>query len=127
MSQEPPLVVTLRGVKCVTCVQRPRTDKREAVALLRDCLCFVLGQLRPLRWCGHEAIEEPEEGHFEPRAPTGCYFEVRQVCFLCAEAKNGQNGSRSVTAGLFVLRFGSAVASQVVRSRGERGAVGGAF
>ena len=85
------------------------------MAPLRDCLCYVLGQLRPLRWCGHEAREEPEEGHFEPRAPTGWYFEVRQVCYLFAGGEYGQKGSRSVTAGLLVLRFGSAAASQVVR------------
>jgi hypothetical protein len=40
-------------------------------------LCFVLGQARLLRWCAHEAREETEEGHFESRAPTGWYFEVR--------------------------------------------------
>ena len=97
------------------------------MALLRDCLCYVLGQLRPLRWCGHEAREEPEERHFESRAPTGWYFEVRHVCFLCAEAKNRQKGSRGVTAGLFVLRFGSVAFFQVVRPRGEIGALGGAF
>ena len=108
-------------------MQGPSTDKREAAALLRDCLCFVLGQLRPLRWCGHEAREEPEEGHFEPKAPTGCYFEVRQVCFLLAEAKYGQKGRRCASAGPCVLCFGSAAASQVVRSQGERGAGGGAF
>ena len=79
-------------------------------------MCFVLGVLRFLRWCAHEAREETEEGHFESRAPTGWYFEVRHVCFLCAEAKYGQKVSRCVTAGLFVLYFGSAAASQVVRS-----------
>ena len=97
----------------------PSPDKREAVALLRDCLCFVLGQLRPLRWCGHEVREEPEEGHFEPRAPTGCYFEVRQLCFLCAGAKYERRGIRSAAVGPCFLRFGSAAFSQVMRSRGD--------
>jgi len=50
-------------------------------------VCFVLGQLRLLRWCAHEAREETEEGHFESRAPTGWYFKVGQGCFLCARAK----------------------------------------
>ena len=58
-----------------------------AVALLRGRLCFVLDQVRLLRWCAHEAREETEEGHFESRAPAGWYFEVRQVCFLCSAAK----------------------------------------
>jgi hypothetical protein len=47
-------------------------------------LCFVLGQLRLLRWCAHEAREETEEGHFESRAPTDWCFKLRQVCFMCA-------------------------------------------
>ena len=68
-------------------MQRPSTDDGGAVALLRGRVCFVLGQLRLLRWCAHEAREETEEGHFESRAPTGWYFEVKQVCFLCAVAK----------------------------------------
>ena len=108
-------------------MQGASTDEKEAVALLRGRVRFVLGQLRLPRLCAHEAREEPEEGHFESRAPTGWYFEVRQACFLCAGIENGRRGSRIVTAGLFVLRFWSAAATQVVRSRGERGAGGGVF
>ena len=62
-------------------------DNGEAVALLRGHVCFVLDQLRLLRWCAHEAREETKEEHFESRAPTGWYFKVRQVCFLCAGFK----------------------------------------
>ena len=81
------------------------TDKREAVALLRACLCLVLGQLRPLRWCGHEAREEPEDGHFESRAPTGWYFEVRQVCFLAQQPSTDNGGAVALLRGrvCFVL------------------------
>jgi len=50
-------------------------------------VCFVLGVLQLLCCCAHEAREKTEEGHFESRAPTGWYFEVRQVYFLCAAAK----------------------------------------
>ena len=70
-----------------SCAQGPSTDDEEAVALLRGRACFILGPLRLLRWCTHEAREETKEGHFESRAPTGWYFKVRQVCFLCARAK----------------------------------------
>ena len=79
MSQEPPLAGTLWRDKCVSCAQGPSTDDGEAVALLRDRVCFVLGQLRLLRWCAHKASEETEEGHFESRAPTDWYFKVRQM------------------------------------------------
>ena len=50
-------------------------------------MCFVLGPLRLLRWCAHEAREDTEEGHFESRPLTGWYLKVRQVCFLCVRAK----------------------------------------
>ena len=87
MSRETPLVGTLGLGKCISCAQRPSSDDGGAVALLRDRVSFVLGQVRLLRWCAHEAREETEEGHFESRAPTGWYFEVRQVCFLFTAAK----------------------------------------
>ena len=76
-----------KDVKCVSCAQGPSYDDGLSVALLRGRVCFVLGPLRLLRWCAHEAIEETEEGHFESRAPTGWYFKVGQGCFLCAGAK----------------------------------------
>jgi len=87
LSQGPPLVFTFRCGKVVFCAQGPSYDDGLSVALLRGRVCFVLGQLRLLRWCAHEAIEETEEGHFESRAPTGWYFKVGQGCFLCARAK----------------------------------------
>ena len=65
----------------------PLSNKKARFVLLRGRVCFVLGQVWLLRWCAHEASEKTEEGHFESRAPTGWYFEVRQVCFLCAAAK----------------------------------------
>ena len=86
-SSPPPLVGTLRWGKAVSCAQGPSNDDGEAVALLRDRVCFVLGQLRLLRWCAHEEREESEEGHFGSRPPTGWYLKVRQVSFLCAGAK----------------------------------------
>ena len=55
--------------------------------MLQGRMCFVLGQLWLLRWCAHEAREEAKEGHFESRAPTGWYFKVSSVCFLCAGGK----------------------------------------
>ena len=70
MTKEPPLACTLRWGKVVSCAQGPGYDDEEAVALLRGRVCFVLGQLRLLRWCAHEAREETEEGHFESRPPT---------------------------------------------------------
>ena len=87
MSQGPPLVGTLRWGKVVSCAQGPSYDDEEAVALLQGRVCFVLGSLRLLRWCAHEAREETEEGHFESSTPTGWYFKVGQVCFLCTGAK----------------------------------------
>jgi len=74
-----------------------------------------LGQLRLLRWCAHEAKEKSEEGHFESKAPTCCYFKVRKVFFLCAGATKWRLKSRSIAAGPCVLRFGPVAASQVVR------------
>ena len=88
MSREPPLVGTLRQGKCISYVQRPSNDDGGAAALLRGRVCFVLGQVWLLRWCDHEAREETEEGQFETKAPSGWYFEARQVYFLCAAAKN---------------------------------------
>ena len=72
-------------------MQRPSSNDGGAVALLRGRVCFVLGPLRLLRWCAHEAREETEEGHFESRAPTGWYFKVRQVCF-CAQGPSYDDG-----------------------------------
>ena len=68
-------------------MQGPCTVYGEAAALLRDLVCFILGQLWLLRCCAHEAKEETKEGHFESRPPTGWYFKVRQVCFMYARAK----------------------------------------
>jgi len=87
LSQEPPLDGTLRWGKVISCAQRPSNDDGKAIALLLGRVCFILGPLRFLRWFAHEAREETEEGHFESRALTGWYFNVRQVCFLCARAK----------------------------------------
>ena len=61
--------------------------KTGSVQVLRGRVCFVLGPLLLLRWCAHEAREETEEEHFESRPPTGWYFYVRELCFLCARAK----------------------------------------
>jgi hypothetical protein len=62
-------------------------DNGEAAALLRGHVCIVLDQLRLLRWYAQEAREETKEVHFESRAPTGWYFKVSKVRFLCARAK----------------------------------------
>ena len=52
---------------------------------------FVLGSLRLLRWCAHEAREKAKEGHFESRAPTGWYLKVGKVV-SCAQGLSYDDG-----------------------------------